>query len=290
MIRAVIVTAIAAPLIGGFFVASLVAGGTTSTVAQTAEVGCTTALGEQPTTQSTITDLAGAQAADALSAEPALARVTGSKAVAAVDTLFTLANWRDLDRTTVAAWVANPSAPLPAGAAALGPPPAPAADVTGNKPGQLQDAYLAQCQHALDDLTDDQLAIFLASPASTTNPTVTTSELHRAAVDSMGTQITPSLTAFVAEQLGLPAGTPLRNLLWSGPRVPPAFIAPGDLIFFDFGSDGPRQLGIVIDASTVATTANLDGATPHLATLRTAPLPSINVVFIRPADPVRTTE
>lgn len=287
MIRAAIVAAIATPLIGGFFVASLVAGGTASTVTQTAEVGCTTALGEQPAPESTIADLAGAQAADALSAEPELARATGAKAVAAVNTLFTLTNWRDLDRTAVAAWVANPAAPLPAGAAALGAPPAVATD---NQEPQLQDAYLAQCQHALDALTDDQLANFLAPPASTTNPTVTTSELHRAAVDSMGAQVTPNLAAFVAEQLGRDAGTPLRDLLWSGARVPPAFIAPGDLIFFDFGSDGPRQLGIVIDASTVATTANLDGATPHLATLRTAPLPSINVVFIRPADPVRTTE
>ena len=287
MIRAAIVTVIATPLIGGFFVASLVAGGTTSTVTQTAEVGCTTVLGEQPTPESAIADLAGAQAADALSAEPALARVTGAKAVAAVDTLFTLTNWRDLDRTAVAAWVDNPAAPLPAGAVALGAPPAAA---TGNQEGQMQDAYLAQCQHALDALTDDQLASFLAPPASTTNPTATTSELHRAAVDSMGTQVTPNLAAFVAEQLGRAAGTPLTDLLWSGARVPPAFIAPGDLIFFDFGSDGPRQLGIVIDASTVATTVNLDGATPHLATLRTAPLPSVNVVFIRPADPVRTTE
>lgn len=287
MIRAAIVTAIAAPLIGGFFVASLVAGGTTSTVTQTAEVGCTTALGEQPTPESTIADLAGAQAADALSAEPELARVVGSRAVAAVNTLFTLTNWRDLDRIAVAAWVANPSAPLPAGAAALGAPPAAA---TGNSDAQLQDAYLAQCQHALDTLTDDQLANFLAPPANTTNPTATAAELHRAAIGAMGTQATPNLATFVAEQLGRSAGTPLRDLLWTGARVPPAFIAPGDLIFFDFGSDGPRQLGIVIDASTVATTANLDGATAHLATLRTAPLPSINVVFIRPADPVRTTE
>ncbi len=287
MIRAAIVTAIAAPLIGGFFVASLVAGGTTSTVTQTAEVGCTTALGEQPTPESTIADLAGAQAADALSAEPELARAVGSRAVAAVNTLFTLTNWRDLDRIAVAAWVANPSAPLPAGAAALGAPPAAA---TANSEAQLQDAYLAQCQHALDALTDDQLANFLAPPANTTNPSVPTSELHRAAIDGLGTQVTPNLATFVAEQLGRAAGTPLRDLLWTGARVPPAFIAPGDLIFFDFGSDGPRQLGIVIDASTVATTANLDGATAHLATLRTAPLPSINVVFIRPADPVRTTE
>lgn len=287
MIRAAIIAVIAAPLIGGFFVASLVAGGTTGTVAQTAEVGCTTALGERPNPQTTITELAGAQAADALSGEPELARATGSKAVAAVDTLFALTNWRDLDRVAVAAWVANPSAPLPAGAVTLGAPPA---AVSGNSEKQLEDAYLARCQHALDALTDDQLANFLAPPASTTNPTATTSKLRRAAVDSMGTQVTPDLAAFVAEQLGRAAETPLQDLLWSGARVPPAFIAPGDLIFYDFGSDGPHQLGVVIDQNTVATITNLDGATPHLATLRAAPLPSINVVFIRPADPVRTTE
>ncbi|QFS94568.1 hypothetical protein FIV07_27735 (plasmid) [Mycobacterium sp. THAF192] len=285
MIRTVAIAALATPLTVGFFAAALVAESTTSTVAQSAQVGCTTALGEQPTPQSTLASLAGSQAADALASDPELRRVTGYRAVAARDRLFTLPNWRNLDRKAVAAWVSNPVEPLPAGAEPIDAPLAPVAV----SDAQLRDVYHTQCQHILDALTPEQLTSFLAAPATTTTPSTSSAELHQAVIEALEAQATPNLTAFVAENIAGPAQamTTPSELLWSGPRVPPAFVAPGDLAFFDFASDGPRQLAIVVDPTTAATTTNLNGATRDLATLRTAPLPSGNVVFIRPADPVR---
>ena len=280
--RALVTAAVGLPLAAGFLTAVLASELAATTVAQSAATGCGTALGSPPAPDSTIEELGAAQAADAVAGRPALAHATGARAVAVLDTLFRLDNWRDLDRAAVADWVANPTGEPPAGAALIPqsdqPPASSAASST-----DLAEDYLTRCRRILDSLTPEEQSQLLAPPFSIPEPTATSADLHTVVSAALGTTPQRDLAALVTAAIGAD-GTEPSDLLWCGPRVPPAAIAPGDLVFFDFGSAGPHHLAVALDATTVATTANLDGRSPHTAALRAAPMPTGNVVIVRPAD------
>ncbi|MCV7002200.1 MULTISPECIES: hypothetical protein [Mycolicibacterium] len=279
--RVMLCVAIAAPVGAGFITAAFAAGLTSTNVAQSGATGCTTALGVAQTPASTIAELAGPQAVDATSSRPALASATGRRATDTLDTLYSLDNWRDLDRQAVADWLADPSAAAPTGAA-LSTAPAPPRS-TATSATDMDKDYLARCEAVIDTLPPDQRTQLLTPPALDVEPTEASTLVHEVAVRSLGTSPPQPVWRLVAETLGTP-GAELTDLLWSGRRVAPAAVTQGDLVFFDYGTAGPHQVAIALDNATVASTVNLDGRTPSDPALRPGPIPTGNIVVIRPAD------
>jgi hypothetical protein len=238
---------------------------------------CSTALGQAPTPTSTIADLAGAQAADVAAADPALSTATGTTAAHAVDTLNRLDNWRDLDRELLARWVANPSGAVPAGAVAIRPPNNPSGD-----PEQMD--YGHRCQRALASLSARQRANMAAVPLVSTEQTAASAQIRRAVTAEIQHRPGRALVPLIAHLLGADPAVP--QLLWTGSRVAPAALTGGDLVFFDYSSAGPTHVAVALGATTVATTYNLDGHSPGVTDLRAQPIPTANVVIVRPTTPI----
>jgi hypothetical protein len=234
---------------------------------------CSTALGHAPTPTSTITDLAGGQAADVAAADPALSPVVGTTAAHAVDTLNRLDNWRDLDRQLLARWVANPAGTAPAGAVAVRPP--------NNPNGDLEQMdYGGRCQRALASLSARQRANMAAISLVSTEQTAASAQIRRTVTAEIQHRPGHALVPLIAHILGADPAVP--QLLWTGPRVAPASVTGGDLVFFDYTSAGPTHVAVALDATTVATTYNLDGHSPGVTDLRAQPIPTANIVIIRP--------
>ncbi|SUA31382.1 Uncharacterised protein [Mycolicibacterium fortuitum] len=273
--------AIAAPVSAGFITAAFAAGFTSTNVAQAGATGCTTALGIAPTPSSTVSELAGPQAVDATASRPALATATGRLAADTLDTLYRLDNWRDLDRQALADWLADPSALAPTGAT-LSTTPVPQRS-TATRATDMDKDYLARCEAVIDTLAPDRRDQLLTPPALDVEPTGSSTQVHEVVVRSLGSAPPQPVWRLVANALGTPEAG-LTDLLWSGRRVAPAAVAPGDLVFFDYGTAGPHQVAVVLDNTTVASTLNLDGRTPSDPTLRPGPIPTGNIVVIRPAD------
>lgn len=267
----------------------VMAGGATSN--QVAAVGtnaCTSALGTPATAATTVTDLAGAQAGDITVEDPRLAAAKGRRAVSIVDALNRIDNWRDIERPALATWLLDPGQRLPEGAA---PAPGPVASPPSDHPER---DYLQTCRHIVDGLGPVERAHMIATPLAVAEPSSAGIRLRQAALQSM-TSSEPnsdngsrsvSLARLVAATLGVaaPADDWPGPLVWIGTRVAPAAVTAGDLVFFDYTGTGPCHLAIALDASTVASTANLDGHTPasHLPTRQ--PLPTANVVIVRATD------
>lgn len=275
---------------GAAFAALVVmAGGATSN--QVAAVGtnaCNSALGTPVTAATTVTDLAGVQAADVAVEDPDLASATGRRALGIVNALNRIDNWRDIKRPALATWLIDPSQRLPEGAVPVGWPVAPAPT------DHPERDYLQRCRDIVDGLRPAERAHMIATPLAVAQPSNAGARLHEAALQSMapaepGSDTgarSVSLPHLVAATLGVeaPADDWPGPLVWIGTRVAPAAVTAGDLVFFDYTGVGPSHLAIALDASTVASTANLDGHTPasHLPTRQ--PLPTANVVIIRATD------
>ncbi|SKZ02915.1 Uncharacterised protein [Mycobacteroides abscessus subsp. bolletii] len=272
--------------IAAFLVVAVVLGSTTQQqrTAKTAASACSTALGVPTEPGTTVTELAGPQAAAIL--DP---RLTGPAAATTLATLYQVANWRDVDPTALARWARQPATePLPPGAIASTVPDSPVTQT---------DSYETRCNATLSQLTNRQMDNAIAEPLLTTSPTPESERAATIAESLIGQQSTGA--AFI-EHIASAVypdepiiGTPQPSaLIWRGTRVAPAALARGDLIFFDYNRSGPTQVAVALNSTLVAATTGLDAPANPAGAVVTGHAPAQNVTIIRltSTDPSTTTE
>lgn len=272
--------------IAAFLVVAVVLGSTTQQqrTAKTAASACSTALGAPAEPGTTVTDLAGPQAAAIL--DP---RLTGPAAATTLATLYQVANWRDVDPAALARWIRQPTTePLPPGAVASTIP---------DSPMTQTDSYETRCNTVLSQLTNQQMANAVAEALLTTNPTPESERAASTAESLLGQQITQ--TAFI-EHIAAAVypdepiiGTPQPSaLMWRGTRVAPAALARGDLIFFDYNRSGPTQVAVAMNSTLVAATTGLDAPAnpPGAVVSGHAPAQNVTIIRLTSNDPSTTTE
>jgi hypothetical protein len=136
----------------------------------------------------------------------------------------------------------------------------------------------------LQSLSAPQYANMAAQTLLNTAPTEASTQILHAATAEMEQRSGRGIAPLIAQLLAAEPAVP--QLLWTGARVAPAAITGGDLVFFDYTSSGPTHVAVALDdPATAATTYNLDGYTPGVADLRAQPIPTANVVIIRPIGP-----
>ncbi|TEA09231.1 hypothetical protein [Mycobacteroides salmoniphilum] len=249
-----------------------------------AAAACSAALGIPATPGTTVTELAGPQAAALLGPQD-----TGDNAAAAVATLYQISNWRDLDPAAVSRWVRQPGTEqLPEGATLSTAP---------NSPAAQADSYETRCDKIVSSLTAAQMNNAIAATLLNADGSPEGLRAASAAESVLGQQMTQQaflthiLTAAFPEEPVIGTPTP-ATLLWRGTQVAPAAATRGDLVIFDYNRTGPTQVAITLNPTTVAATTGLDSPANPPGAIVTGHPPGQNITVIRltSTNPSPTTE
>lgn len=257
---------------------------------RSASTACTSALGIPADGQTSINDLGGTQAVTVLGNS-----ATGAPAKGLLDTLYRIANWRDLDPAAVAQWVHGGPDTAPPPGAAINPfaATAPAQQPDSYRDVSVGSGYEDRCSTILNTLTPEQLTRATTAALIDTTPTPESLRAADAAQALVGQRATPQ--EFLAHILAAAypdtpelAATPLEAI-WLGTRVAPASAIRGDLIVFDYTSTGPTQIAVTLGPTAVAATTGLDTPADPPGTVVTAHTPPGNVAVLRFTSPTTSS-